>query len=498
MKKVWLCTIALLGMLWCAPAQPIRLHPTNNRYFEFKGKPVVLVTSAEHYGAVLNLDFDYKTYLKTLSDEGMNYTRIFAGSYVEIPGSFGIEKNTLAPATGRFIAPWKRTDEPGTYEGENKFDLDTWNPEFFDRLNDFIREADNRGVFVEVTLFCSTYDDKAWLRHPFYPGNNVNNIGELARRESTTLKNSKLVEYQKKFVEKIVTELNEFDNFFWEIQNEPWADNGVRGMRILKTHNIAGQNWAQFTELANRESLEWQKEVAKWITETENQLPKKHLIAQNYCNFKESLHEVMPNISILNFHYAWPDAVRLNYGWNRPVGFDESGFTGSDDETYLLQAWEFMVAGGALFNNLDYSFFVGHEDGKGINKAPGGGSARLRAGLKILREFIESFDFIRMSPDVSIVYHSPGLEWQAMSEPGKQYAIVFSGKSSTHITLNLPKGKYTAEFIDPWTGDVIYSETLVSKGKPISAKVPVIDGFAGCRITSGGAASSAPTRSKNR
>lgn len=498
MKKILLCTIALSGMLWLASAQPIRLHPANNRYFEFKGKPVVLVTSAEHYGAVLNLDFDWKTYLKTLSDEGMNYTRIFAGSYVEIPGSFGIEKNTLAPATGRFIAPWKRTEEAGTYEGENKFDLDTWNPEFFDRLKDFIREADNRGVFVEVTLFCSTYDDKAWLRHPFYPGNNVNNIGELARRESTTLKNSKLVEYQKKFVEKIVTELNEFDNFFWEIQNEPWADNGVRGMRILKTHNIAGQNWAQFTELANQNSLEWQKEVARWITETQNRLPKKHLIAQNYCNFKESLHEVMPNISILNFHYAWPDAVRLNYGWNSPVGFDESGFTGSDDETYLLQAWEFMVAGGALFNNLDYSFYVGHEDGRGINKAPGGGSVRLRAALKILREFIESFDFIKMGPDVNIVYHSPGLEWQAMSEPGKQYAIVFSGKSSTHITLNLPKRKYTVEFIDPWSGDVIHAETMVSKGKPISAKVPVIDGFAGCRITSGGAASWAPTRSKNR
>jgi hypothetical protein len=463
-------------------AQPLRLHPRNQHYFEYKGKPVVLVTSAEHYGAVLNMDFDYKKYLETLAAEGMNYTRIFAGSYVEIPGSFGIENNTLAPAVGSFIAPWQRTSEQGTYEGEMKFDLSRWNPVFFDRLKSFISEADRLDVFVEVTLFCSTYDDKAWLRHPFHPGNNVNNLGELARRESTTLKNSKLVEFQKAFVEKIVKELNDYDNFFWELQNEPWADNGVRGMRILKTHNISGQNWAQYAELAKDGALEWQKEIARVIAETESRLPKQHLIAQNYCNFKESLAEVMPNISIINFHYAWPDAVRMNYGWNRPIGFDESGFTGSDDETYLLQAWEFMAAGGALFNNLDYSFFVGHEDGKGISKAPGGGSTRLRSGLKILREFIESFDFVKMSPDVNVVFHSPGMEWQAISEPGKQYAIVFSGKNSEHITFYLPKGKYLAEYIDPWTGKVFYSETLQSQGKPISSKAPVIHGFAGCRL----------------
>jgi hypothetical protein len=32
---------------------PIALHPDNGHYFRFRGKPAVLVTSAEHYGAVL-------------------------------------------------------------------------------------------------------------------------------------------------------------------------------------------------------------------------------------------------------------------------------------------------------------------------------------------------------------------------------------------------------------------------------------------------------------
>jgi hypothetical protein len=72
----------------------------------------------------------------------MNYTRIFAGSYVEIPGSFGIENNSLAPAVGSFIAPWKRVDEPGLFKGEKKFDLNEWNPTYFERLKDFISLAD--------------------------------------------------------------------------------------------------------------------------------------------------------------------------------------------------------------------------------------------------------------------------------------------------------------------------------------------------------------------
>jgi hypothetical protein len=47
-------------------AQPIRLHPDNPRWFEWRGRAVALVTSAEHYGAVLNLDFDsMRRYLET-------------------------------------------------------------------------------------------------------------------------------------------------------------------------------------------------------------------------------------------------------------------------------------------------------------------------------------------------------------------------------------------------------------------------------------------------
>jgi hypothetical protein len=129
---------ALLLLSTTLAAQPVRLHPANPRYLEYRGKPLLIVASGEHYGAVLNLDFDYIKYLDAMQRDGMNYTRTFSGSYVEPAGAFGIKRNTLGPANGRFLAPWVRT--------EGRYNLDEWNPEYFVRMKDFVRRAGERGV----------------------------------------------------------------------------------------------------------------------------------------------------------------------------------------------------------------------------------------------------------------------------------------------------------------------------------------------------------------
>src|SRR5205809_1990230 len=92
---------------------PLALHPQNPHYFEFRGKPTALITSGEHYGAVLNLDFDYIRYLNTLKADKLNLTRTWSGVYREIPGNFNIRENTLAPQPAKYICPWKRTSTLG-------------------------------------------------------------------------------------------------------------------------------------------------------------------------------------------------------------------------------------------------------------------------------------------------------------------------------------------------------------------------------------------------
>ena len=65
---------------------PIVLHPSNPHYFLWRGKPTVLITSGEHYGAVLNKAFDYRKYLDTLASYGFNLTRTFSGAYYSLVG----------------------------------------------------------------------------------------------------------------------------------------------------------------------------------------------------------------------------------------------------------------------------------------------------------------------------------------------------------------------------------------------------------------------------
>jgi hypothetical protein len=102
-----LCVFLLMagaGHLCAAHYEPLKLDPQNPHYLNFRGKPIVLVTSGEHYGAVVNLDFNYSVYLQELQRNHLNLTRVFSGSYREIDkphdpvkGGYTIDRNTLAP-----------------------------------------------------------------------------------------------------------------------------------------------------------------------------------------------------------------------------------------------------------------------------------------------------------------------------------------------------------------------------------------------------------------
>ncbi len=450
-----------------AVADPIRLHPDNPRYFEYKDRPLALITSAEHYGALINLDFDYRTYLDTLKKDGMNYTRIFMGAYVENPDSFGIKFNTLAPQAGRLIVPWKRSDIPGYKNGGNRFDLDQWDDAYFERLRNFMSLAAERDIIVEITPFSSIYRDDYWEFSPLHPSNNINGIQVEDRKALQTFPASeqKMLSYQKSYVRKLVRELNQFDNFFFEIQNEPWADNEEFVMDLLPQDRSEKKKWISYVHVATKASLDWQQAMVDTIKEEESRLPKRHLIAQNYCNFKYPLESVSDDISIINFHYAWPEAVSWNLGWNRLVGFDESGFRGTEDEPYRKQAWHFMMAGGGLFNHLDYSFVPGYENGTFDNQgpeggSPGGGSPELRAQLRILKDFLFGFDFINMEPDLNLIAHAPGSFARGLAKAGESYAVYVEGKGPASIRLNVPEGLYRIEWIDTISGKTVSADTV--------------------------------------
>ena len=423
---------------------PFGLHAENPHYFAYEGEPTVLVTSGEHYGALLNRDFDYVAYFDELQSTGLNHTRVFAGTYREVPGNFNIANNTLAPKPESYVAPWPRSETPGAADGGAKFDLTRWNEEYFARLKDLLREAAERGIVVELTLFCPFYNDTMWEVSPFNAANNVNGVGDVSRVDALTLKSAPLLEAQKAVARKIVSELHEVRNVYYEICNEPYA------------HDLAPDDW--------------QREMAATIAEADRGAPAPHLISQNYANGSKVIENPNPLVSLYNFHYSRPpESVAMNYGLNVAIGMNETGFDGNSDSAYRIQGWDFMLAGGALYNNLDYSFAVGYEKGdlRYEPSTPGGGSELLRRQLGFLRRFIKKLPFVRMAPDSAVVAQAPdGATARALSKPGEVYAVYLHHgrvepkakpryqvdekvQREASLALELPAGEYAVVWADP-------------------------------------------------
>lgn len=483
MKTKYLVTLLmLLSLTMQNQAQSLSLHPDNPHYFEYKGKPLLLITSGEHYGAVINRGFDYQKYLETLSKDNLNLTRIFCGTYVESPGSFGIMNNTLAPPSESFLAPWKRTNVEGNKGGGTKFDLDQWDPEYFERLKGFLTEAAKHDIIVEVTLFSSIYSDLSWSYCPLYHESNINQTDIIDRIKVHTPDNGNLMQYQEKFVQKLVTELKDFDNIYYEIQNEPWSDNSDEFYAINPSDSSTQLYWRRKADLPNDAANAWQKRIGELIVKTESNFEQQHLIAQNYCSFMYPIKEVNDYVSIINFHYAFPQAVEYNYGYELPVGFDEDGFCGSGDSRYRANAWNFILAGGGIYNNLDYSFFVGYEDGTLVNEAPGHGSESLRKQLAFLKSFMEGFDFIRLKPSRHLVKLAPGTVPQVLANEGKEYAVYLNGGFRCDLQLYLPPGKYHATWLNTVSFGTEKSEEFDHKGEVKTLISPEYDGDIALKI----------------
>ncbi len=472
--------LGLVSVLFIARvyAQPIAVHPANPHYYIFHGQPTILITSAEHYGAVINKDFDYVAYLDALKAYGMNYTRIWPGAVVEAMGEF-VKGNPVGPKPQSLIVPWARSNQPGYLVGGNKFDLDKWNPEFFARLKDFIVKAAERGIVVEVCFFNSQYSHR-WPLSPLYYENNIQGVGKCDFRDAQTLKYADLVQRESEYVSKITQEVNAYDNVILEVCDEP---------SLYTPHAEAGP---------------WVGRLLEVVHKTEGRLPKKHLVAQEVqgpiggpIDFSGS-----PILSIIVGQYVWEGGneqmggmkgLDYKYGYDKPIELNETAYypmwyKGDAVGASRVEAWEFMVGGGASFNHLNARFTA--EDPAGNTPD----NAQVLSALRNLKDFIYSFDFVKMRADKNFVVSGvpKGAYCRGIGEPGEQYAlyhhhseleernhfyIVTPGHYRETLALNLPAGAYKADWVDPASGSVVNSVTFTHQGgnQPLTAPEHAVD-----------------------
>lgn len=430
------------------------VHPQNPRYFLWRGRPTVLVASGEHYGSVMNQDFDYRTYLATIQAAGLNHTRIFLGDYVERAHSFGIVDDTIAPAPGRLLVPWARSGTPGYAGGGDKFDLDRWDQAYFERLHSFFQEAAQRGIMVETVLF---FVGPGWADSPLNPRNNINGTSEIASTQYLSLHNGNILARQEAYCRKIIRELNSYDNLFFNLCNEPWFYNQER---------------PGFVSQPPAEVKAWIRRVSEWVTDEESRLPKRHLLSVDISNqgtmiTPDDQEKYFGNLSIFSVHYDGnADMLRLNPALPKILAFNETGFNGTADDFYRTQGWRFLLSGGGLYGHLDFSFAVGHEDGTATPRfeSPGhngGGSAALRKQLGILVAFMSSLPLEHTRPDNSVVVGGAD-SWNALVWADRAYAIWFPGEGPITPMLALSAGTWRADWIDILSG-ASTSQTITAR-----------------------------------
>jgi len=465
---------------------PIKVSESNPHYFSYKNKTIVLITSDHHYGAVIDKDFDYEKFLDYLAQNGMNLTRIYPGVMFETPDKY-LPGNPLGPLPGKQILPWAKSDQPGANpllaesgQPSYKFDLNNWNPDYFDRLKAFVNYAREKDIIVEVAFFNGMYE-VCWPLMAMYHDNNIQNVGNYDVKDcglftTNDIRNQDVIKYQQEYVKKITTELNNFENVIFDICDEPSLQ-GLPDGNVILLPDSAVAPWINLMKDA--------------FLETEKTLPNKHLLGQTIQNLSPDFSSESW-CSWLPTEYIKPaeKALNLNYSNNKPLVNVESNYFGCTltknpytADAVRLEGWWFMLGGGAGCINLNGEYYRGQETGGEITQK------QIAPQKKVLKEFLNSLDLNGLSRFTGIGGIPDSAFCNVLAETGKQYAFYlfhssFESGWGAHFMANpgnyqdtlilneIPTGSYLKEWIDPVSGNIISSEKLNWQGGDMNLTTP--------------------------
>jgi Cellulase (glycosyl hydrolase family 5) len=459
----------------------VSLHPENLRYFLFRGRPLVLVAATEHYGSVINRPFDFERYLADAADKQQTMTRTFL--LFREQQTARNPSSPCKPESPDFITPWPRTGPGNAIDGEARFDLDQWNPEYFQRLHRFLSRASERGIVVELTLFSNTYGDSVWALNPLRSSNNLQGVGKIPWFEYTTLHNEPLVQRQLAYVKKIVEETSRYDNVYYEICNEPGGDADPR---------------ATATDVDA-----WQERITRLVRDELARVGRPHLVFGSQAfhykpTFRQPLDQSfvgktfdavnvhpLPGIVLGGKEYMlghfmskelvledFRDFCRATQAFRKPCVPDEDNTASMYRDPlgwtiHRKRAWIALFS-QCHYDYIDFSITVGSETGTRQS------NRQIRMWMKHLSDFMQTIDFIHANPAADWITQKPQhLIDAALALPGGGFVAYLADDRevgdpnsrkpiSGTLTVRIPPGSYQARFYSPTTG--VFSPAVVIKG----------------------------------
>jgi len=435
-------------------AGPLRIHPTNPRYFTDDSGQAIYLTGSHTWLTLQDgvwtdppPTFDYTAYLNFLQAHNHNFFRL----YVWEQAQWSVEGTQTYYFTPQ---PYQRTGPGTALDGKPKFDLTKLNQAYFDRMRQRVVAAKARGLYVAIMLFngWSVAYPKGpyqaanpWQGHPFHANNNINGIdgdtnGDDSGIEIHTLSNAAVTAIQEAYVRKVIETVNDLDNVLYEISNE-----------------------------SGNSSTEWQYHLIDFIHNVEADMPAQHPVGMtvawpdgaNEALFASAADWISPNDS--GNYMADPPAA----DGRKVVIVDSDHLCGICGDRKWV--WKSFTRGlnPIFMDQYDDSYKL---DGGGYN-INNANDVGLRRNLGYTLAFANRINLAAMTPQNKLA--STGYCLAHAAANAAEYLVYLPEGGEVTVDLSATKEKLNVEWFNPQTG-VSISAGLTTGGTQQSFTPPFL------------------------
>ena len=445
---------------------PIRIYNENPFYWEYKGKPVMLLGGSSED----NL-FNHPDGL----EEELDLIQSVGGNYV---------RNTMSSRNPGNVYPYKML-ESGLY------DLDQWNEEYWDRFDNFLRMCNDRDIIIQIEIW-DPWDYfktealrpwdllpgmRGWESSPFNPDLNINYTAEesglateidyFSGREPSDhafflsvpeLDDNHLVRrYQELFIDKILSFSFNYPNILYCMNNESGE------------HPEWGEYWARYIrEKADQAGKEvFLADMRRWI----NLYAEEHArilhdrvhfdffeISQNTHNSGQEHYDQIMHIRDQVVDQPKPlNNVKI-YG-GRHVSFGETRGV----EEAQRRFWRNII-GGIATSRFHRERKIPMHYGLGITEPA-------QINIQSMRMFTDEFHIFSCVPSNHLLSDRESNEAYCLAEEGKQYALYFPEGGDIVLDLSGSPGRMTIRWLDIMSSEWLEEQTLEGNG-PVRISPP--------------------------
>jgi hypothetical protein len=421
--------------------QPSKAHP---QYWSYKGKEILLLG-----GSVEDNLFqvpDLPAQLDLLVEVGGNYVR-----------------NTMSSRDEGNLWPFN-------LEMDSLYDLDKWNDEYWQRFENFLIETHKREIIVQMEIW-ATFDfyRENWLINPYNPKNNINYD---ARRTKLSLEvNShpiytennffrsvpgqlgimKLLEYQQKYVDKILSYTLNYDHVLYCIDNETsvTSDWGKFWAQYIRRRGQENGKFLQTTEMWDPWDLD---HIAHRETTDNPDIYSFVDISQNNHNSGE---EHWSNGIKRIDHLRNIDALRP---CNNVKVYGNDGGRHQTTQNGIECFVRNMMFGAAGIR------FHRPTSGQGLNKVA-------QSAMKAVRIATDEMDFFDGEPLDHVIPDKDPNEAYCRGIEGKEYLVYFPAQGQVGLNITLPGMKGSIRWLSVDEGDW-HSEAEIEINNEIRLTTP--------------------------